>query len=265
MSLNAFEVLTIRRLLLCLALAATSTMSACDTSSLTAASDAHGDAQADADTTADAAADAALACLGVASTAGGACTCTADCPMGAACGTEIETQFPGGYCVQGCVTTDAAPPFYVCQQLTSGGGGLFPTCSATHRCRDAYVCIIDPTTNVGTCEPHCSRDSQCTTSGHCDLYSGLCAPEAAGLGLTQTCTRDEQCKSDVCFTGGGPTPNFCATKCDITDPMCPEQGVCVSISSDPGYTAGLCFLPCVNGTCATGYMCSARGTCLPIL
>jgi len=207
-------------------------------------------------------AGAAVSCLGVASPAGGPCSCTADCPAGAACALEAETNFPGGYCVQSCVPTDPAPAGYICETL-SIGAGLFTTCDAIHRCRSAYVCIVDVATHVGTCDSQCSRDSQCSATGHCDLYSGLCKPEGTGSGLNGVCARPEQCKSGLCFTGSGATPNFCATNCNLLDPVCPEQGICEAISSDPSYTAGLCFLPCQNGACAAGFECSPHGACLP--
>ena len=164
----------------------------------------------------------------------------------------------------GCDPDAAAPSGYICPQLSSGGGALLATCDATNRCRDGYICIIDTTTNIGTCDVQCSRDAQCSVVGHCDLYSGLCQAEQTGAGLIGACTRDEQCKSGNCVTGMGATPNFCATRCNLLDAACPEHGVCVSISSDPGYTAGFCFLPCSQGTCAAGFSCDTqRGACIP--
>lgn len=203
-------------------------------------------------------------CLGISSPASGRCRCHADCPSGALCVTEEETHFPGGFCMQLCdpmVTPDAG---LRCAPLLQGHA-LVPVCDVTNRCREGYVCLIETTTGIGRCEPRCSRDSQCPATGSCDLYSGLCQPEQPGAGLTAPCVRDSQCKSGACFPATGSTPAFCSSTCNTLDRVCPENGTCVAISSNPAYTSALCFLKCDAGTCATGFRCSSNNNCLPIL
>lgn len=215
---------------------------------------------------ADAGSDAPAACNGVASEGAGACQCNADCANGGMCASEIDTGFPGGTCVLPCTPGNPTPAQTTCA-MVSAGHLLVATCDATNRCRTGWACRISPTTHIGTCEPVCSTDADCPRTGHCNLYSGLCVPDAtSGGGVAAVCTRDEQCQSGGCFPGSGTAPGFCAVSCNLMSPHCPESAYCQSISSDPAYTQGLCLALCtggVGGTCPTGFNCGTHGQCLP--
>jgi hypothetical protein len=36
------------------------------------------------------------------------------------------------------------------------------------------------------------------------------------------------------------------------------------ISTDPGDTSGLCFVPCASGACPSGFACDSSGGCFPM-
>src|SRR5262252_2871480 len=100
-------------------------------------------------------------CMGASSQPGGPCSCNDDCPPGDTCDSELESGQPGGFCVHFCSTATPPPPGLFCKTQSPGTSLLIPTCDATNRCRDAYVCMIDAISNVGTCWAQCSSDSQC--------------------------------------------------------------------------------------------------------
>jgi hypothetical protein len=193
---------------------------------------------------------------------GGGCTTLADCPPGIECATEIESQLPGGACIQSCDPAKPAAAGLTCSQVPSGGI-IQRICTASSPCRPGYGCIINTMTKIGTCEVSCAHDSHCPTTGHCDLYSGFCRAGVAGTGLNESCTRDEQCKSGRCMPTGGAIPGFCASDCVVSDPACPEDGVCIRISNDPAYTLGLCVKPCTDSACSAGFTCNAKKHCIP--
>lgn len=199
-------------------------------------------------------------CRDLTSGGGGPCGCDLDCPVGGICGVESATGIPGGTCVVGCDLLATPPAGTECVATSNGTATLAETCTDTARCRTGWACIVGVGSGAGSCDVQCSRDTDCVETGSCNLYSGLCEPLGTGLGLNAPCTRDAQCESGSCWAL---ETSFCAVRCNTLDPVCPEDGLCRSISADPAYTMGLCFKPCVDGTCDTGFTCSPSNACLP--
>lgn len=105
---------------------------------------------------------------------GGPCTAntgTLACPL-------CYVDSPGGYCTMPCGGGVECPTGSTCYTISGGGSECRKNCtgirSATHTCRNQYVCNADGVTpGQGICEPSCIAEplicgtSQCGSTGYC--------------------------------------------------------------------------------------------------
>ncbi len=118
--------------------------------------------------------DGAGGCL---SKVGGTCIEDDDClDAGAFCLDELGIGIPGGFCTMVCPPD--CPAGSACS--IDVGGGIYlcaPVCDpADDQCRDGLGCI--DLNGGGICWADCTDDGHCTTTGYCDMSTGLCECEA---------------------------------------------------------------------------------------
>jgi hypothetical protein len=196
-------------------------------------------------------------CIGAASCAGGPgaigdpCDSHADCQTGK-CYMELETGWPGGYCIQVSDITTCegmeCPEDTECEPIgfvsVDGPWACARECSESEPCREGYLC------EDHLCFPLCTSADQCIESGYCEYNHGLCTTEP-----TEICTGgvdedgdgdvdcdDTQCMfKEICVASvhleGGDT---CADAVELPLPSGERGTVVVTGTTEP---AGDDFLP----------------------
>ena len=167
-------------------------------------------------------------CLGPDSGLGDPCVCPSDCVNGALCLSELQFGYPRGICLT---------------QGADGGTVGMRTCNATQKCRVGWVCNIFAPGPDGLCDPMCSADSDCPSSGHCDLNTGFCQDDPPGKDFDDVCERDLDCKSGNCPIIASDL-GLCRSYCNVARGACPGDGVCKPYSNPvPGDEYGHCEAP----------------------
>jgi hypothetical protein len=138
-----------------------------------------------------------------------------------------------------------------------GGARCFQEIACLPACTTAADCPGPASCVEGYCFARCFEDSQCR-SGHCDLHSGRCTDgsEPTGAGLLEPCLRDDECRSGTCH----PELQRCTTICSLSEPACPDDGLCMTMrATRPGEVEsdfGLCVPRCTTqAECSEGTIC----------
>ena len=209
--------------------------------------------------------------------------CSALCALALGCGELPELDRTQFTCVQGCTdatsstaapaTRDAGPP--------PTGGPAAPT--TTPDARPA----TDATTNQDAAPPPCRADDDCgpplsiCAGRHCvpgcanpdgdgcgallacDDVSGRCGVHTSTGGLSAldaTCTRNWDCRSEVCVDFGGATSKRCVKSCGkSTD--CPEGFTCYDRSGSKVCVSKARFSGSPTFAGAAGQMCMTGADC----
>ena len=194
-----------------------------------------------------------------------ASTCTSDAScQGGICFREEDTGWPAGFCTSDCGNTGTCGSSGLeCVQYTPSGGSPMDVCIATcsgesSDCREGYLCS-DFGNGLIACYPDCVDNSECPDTGECNLESGMCEPNK---GLNPTggeCTGYDACEGGVCFKEAdfGVNAGYCSSTCSLSDPHCPNDGVCVNYFDTPA-DDGYCFVACNDvGDCRddTNFQC----------
>ena len=173
-------------------------------------------------------------------TDGWPCTCDAQCLAGAHCKPESETGTPHGMCVRACdIRLQDCRPGAICRPFGGGSnnGICRPSCRSDEECPPSRLCRK----STGVCLEQCQSDDECL-GGHCNLYSGFCEQTPLiGAGMGAICRQDGDCKSQICFQAGPPTPGFCSGACDARKQLCPDGATCAAVSGD---SLGYCVRTC---------------------
>jgi hypothetical protein len=199
-------------------------------------------------------------CLPADGFAGAACTCDRQCNVNAVCGTEQNTGFPNGWCFQPCGGSDSVPDGALCETVQDAAV-VNPACTpGDDECRSGYLCadLLPP---LAWCTPVCSEDSQCST-GHCDLYTTLCQPSPTTGGTTgDPCVLESDCRSGYCYQPPLFPSGYCYSWCNLADPACPDNAICVPVGTE----YGACLAACTGDAgCRADYHCSTvLGACVP--
>ncbi len=182
-----------------------------------------------------------VTCLGPGAALGAPCVCQSDCGNTALCLSEFQTGYAGGICLK---------------QTEDGGGVGLPGCDATHACRVGWVCdMFRPggfdggaadggdggTVELqGSCRPLCSANSDCPSTGHCDVNTGLCQAELSGDDFGEVCQSNAECKSRSCKIIASDL-GLCRSFCNVARPACPQDAGCEPYNNAAvGETIGVC-------------------------
>ena len=207
------------------------------------------------------------ACYDPASTYGEACAADANCPMGAACLTEADNNWPGGACVAivGCdVAADSGCPAGT--RCIPGGfrgtGICVESCAVASDCRSAYDCRAPATLPGRTvCMPACATDADCTVAGNvCNPSIGTCAPAFSSTLLGGACSRFMGgCDGGTCLSenGSGYPGGSCSYRgCTVgMDSTCPTGGSCMPTADGINQCLEGCTSTADCSRAAEGYAC----------
>lgn len=189
------------------------------------------------------------------------CTADASC-LGGICMDEAVDGFPGGMCTRDCSISGICPGNFVCATWPVVMSQIcYPPCLSgmSSDCRTGYTCLggmgQDP-----FCFADCGNNTECVDTGTCNVESGLCQGPQGLIPVGGPCVNMTDCESGLCFDEPslGPPGGYCTSLCQLSDPVCPGDGVCVDFF---GYTmdAGFCMDGCASTPdCRTGYTCQAN-------
>lgn len=135
---------------------------------------------------------------------GDACTDGAACES-AACLTEAETGWPGGYCTDGCNAAQPCPSGSECVSFQSGDDYCLASCDINNdNCKAGYACF-DLGNGIGVCAASCTDDAQCTELPQCNVDQGLCvADEVCDDGVDNDGDGGIDCSDSDCEATCGP-------------------------------------------------------------
>jgi hypothetical protein len=116
-------------------------------------------------------------------------------------------------------------------------------CEATFGCVEGADCVATSRGPVppigashGVCQQACENDAECTLAGHrCRAVSGIGPHCVAVADVGQRCAVDVHC----------------------------DRGSLCILSSDAAADEGICRLPCDDGPCPAGFVCTPVGSGLP--
>jgi hypothetical protein len=122
-------------------------------------------------------------CVPGTAAAGSPCTVPSDCASvaghGPICFGEATVGYPSGMCSEGCdLAHPDCPAGSACVDVRwgNGRGACFATCTTAADCaRPGYACESPVAGAATVCVPDCTAHAQCGTTGHCDLFRGLCS------------------------------------------------------------------------------------------
>jgi len=178
---------------------------------------------------------------------------------------ELNYGAPRGMCVAGCDIVRPCPDGFACKELTPGDPATqtcMQRCATSADCRQGYVCqgIPGATTEL-FCVGQCTSDADCPVKGVCDPYYGLCGLQTPRPGpgeVGDPCSRDADCKSDLCIVDPRFSGGYCTAFCSLAVPFpggCPTGSSCEAhVSGD----LGACLRNCVyDSNCRPGYLCKS--------
>ena len=179
---------------------------------------------------------------------GASCTADASC-QGGLCFDEPNTGWPAGLCTSDCGGSGVCETGFECVQYSPDTVNTYdvciPTCTGPSTdSRDGYLCS-DFGNGLLACYPDCTDNSHCPDTGTCNLESGFCEPSQGLEATGGECTTYEDCEGGACFTETdfGVVGGHCTSMCSLSNPVCPNGGVCVNYfdtAADDGY----CFVAC---------------------
>ncbi len=184
------------------------------------------------------------------------CDTDEDCP-GGGCWTEVgDYGFgpAGGYCLESC-SGDTCPltgPAGLCTTLYGAMRYCFLRCNPDDpaACRPGLVCRESDTGGDFYCYPHCTLDSECTTTGLCDTDSG-------GYSQGFCVVPDEYCSGGVDEDLDGLID--CADPDCTGQTGCPTGEICGNGIDDDGDNA----VDCDDAECGTLGACLGQ-LCTPV-
>ena len=189
------------------------------------------------------------------------------CMCGGAAACETATPL--------CDTTTAptSPTCAACAKDDASAGDAMSqgTCASA-----SLMCLVDGSCQcqkdmVGGGQGDATTQGTCTEEGRLCLADGTCMCQkddtgtgGAGDGLEQgTCKAGEVCKADgscfACNVDGSPGDNTAQGSCPNAGTICRDNGSCACLTNDDG--SGVLGGGTDQGTCPTGMMCMADGTC----
>jgi hypothetical protein len=210
---------------------------------------------------------------------GTACSTVEGACAGGGCLREVDSGFPGSYCVfVGCDTAmptmGGCPGDGVC---VAGAGLCLDGCETDMDCtRPGYACrpsdLADPMSPTA-CRPACTDDAQCANPGFvCNDGTGLCLEAFDPAALGTECAGADGCPGGRCVTeaasgwpGGMCTFPGCRLSGTGPSEPCPAMSTCIDDGTgDP--TLGVCVPSCPATMCRAGYACTTdacRADCTP--
>jgi len=221
----------------------------------------------------------------------GTCTLRAKGATGVGCGAYF-CDGVNGLCPTSCaVDTDCASGYFcasggVCQATraagkpcnTDSGGDCNVAgcreCGGALVCKDGYCCTSACTGSCQTCAKTPGTCTSVVNADDPDTCTGATSCSSAGAckrNLGQSCSLGTDCASGFCVDG-----YCCNTACSGGCDECSSSpGTCKIVAQGSGGTSPACGAYVCNGSlascptncgrdddCATGYYCSAAGTCL---
>jgi len=204
-------------------------------------------------------------CIGSqpAPTVGSACGCDADCDTGQICMDELNHGEARGSCLEPCDAVRPCPDGFRCREATPGDPATricLRSCATSADCRQGYVCGDFFKTGELFCVGLCTSDADCPVRGVCDPYSGMCGqtPQPGPGEVGDPCSRDADCKSDICVVDQGIPGGYCTAYCSTAVPIpggCPTGSSCEARFGATG-DLGACLRNCSDSSdCRPGYLC----------
>jgi hypothetical protein len=208
-------------------------------------------------------------CVGTVSGGKNGAPCATDADCKGFCAREADTGAPGGVCISICSPAKIACPesdeacVWQLSPYLKHVNVCLPVFNPQDGCRPEYAPLVatefligeDPQP-VGTCQPACRNDGDCST-GTCNRYSGLCNDPEAGAEHGAACKTHADCKG-LCLSFW--PDGYCTGPCHPAAPNCPGDSGCLNL----GIMAN-CAENCqTDPDCREGYICEQSvHNCVP--